>query len=76
MTIAHRYTLWQYHNFILQFDGIGKWKFEELNNNLDNRLNLKQEKDKLEKILLTVPSSKERLQELCNILGESSIALQ
>nr|QNH67959.1 ATP-binding cassette transporter subfamily D member 2 [Brachionus plicatilis] len=76
LTIAHRYTLWQYHNYILQFDGIGNWKFEELNNNLDNRLNLKQEKDKLEKMLLTVASSKDRLQELCNILGESSIALE
>nr|QNH67892.1 ATP-binding cassette transporter subfamily D member 2 [Brachionus rotundiformis] len=76
LTIAHRYTLWQYHNYILLFDGIGKWRFDELNNNLDNRLNLKQEKDNLEKILLTVPTSKERLQELCNILGEGSIALE
>ncbi|CAF1131086.1 unnamed protein product, partial [Brachionus calyciflorus] len=76
LTIAHRYTLWQYHNYILQFDGTGNWKFEELNNNLENRLDLKQEKDKLEKMLLTVSNSKTRLKELCEILGESSIAIE
>nr|QUF59458.1 ATP-binding cassette transporter Abcd2 [Brachionus angularis] len=75
LTIAHRYTLWQYHNYILQFDGTGNWKFEELNSNLDTRLNLKQEKDKLEKLLLSVSNSQTRLKELCEILGESSIAL-
>lgn len=75
LTIAHRHTLWQYHNYILQFDGIGGWKLEELNSNLDTRLNLKQEKDKLEKLLLSVTNSQSRLKELCDILGESSIAL-
>jgi ABC-type multidrug transport system ATPase subunit len=76
LTIAHRASLWQYHNYILQFDGHGNWKFEELNENLDKRLNLKQEKDELEKQLLSIESSKERLQELCTVLGEDSIALQ
>ena len=75
LTIAHRATLWQYHNYILQFDGHGNWKFEELNSNLSDRLNLKQEKDLLEKQLLSVSDSKVRLKELCEILGESSIAL-
>lgn len=76
LTIAHRASLWQYHNYILQFDGHGNWKFEELNANLDERLNLKQEKDSLEKQLLGISSSKTRLQELCSILGEDSVALQ
>ncbi len=75
LTIAHRATLWQYHNYILQFDGHGNWKLEELNSNLDKRLDLKQEKDSLEKMLLDASNSKKRLAELCDILGESSIAL-
>ena len=75
LTIAHRATLWQYHNYILQFDGLGNWKFEELNSNLSKRLNLKQEKDALEKSLLEASNSKKRLNELCEILAESSIAL-
>lgn len=75
LTIAHRATLWQYHNYILQFDGQGNYKFEELNSNLSDRLNLKQEKDSLENLLLGVTASKSRLVELCEILGESSICL-
>ena len=76
LTIAHRATLWQYHNYILQFDGRGSWKFDELNHNLNDRLNLKQEKDSLEKLLMSVSNSTNRLKELCQILGEDSIALQ
>lgn len=76
LTIAHRASLWQYHNFILQFDGHGNWKFEELNAKLDERLDLKNEKDSLEKQLLGIAGSKARLQELCSILGEDSIALE
>lgn len=74
LTIAHRATLWQYHNYILQFDGLGNWKLEELNSNLDKRLDLKREKDALEKQLLDTTTTKKRLNELCEILGESSIA--
>lgn len=76
LTIAHRASLWQYHNYILQFDGHGNWKFEELNANLDKRLSLKQEKDSLEQRLLSIEQSKQRLVELCSILGENSIALK
>ena len=45
------------------------------NTNLNARLDLKQEKDKLEKQLLSATNAKNRLRELCVILGESSIAL-
>ena len=41
----------------------------------DERLNLKQEKDSLEKQLMTVSSSRKRLKELCELLGEDSVAL-
>lgn len=75
LTIAHRSTLWCHHNYLIQFDGVGNWKFEELNSNLDKRLNLKQEKDTLEKQLLGANNVKKRLKELCDMLGESSIAL-
>ena len=76
LTIAHRATLWQYHDFILQFDGLGGWKFDELNKNLNERLNMKQEKESLEKSLLNIAGAKSRLRELCDILGEDSVVLK
>ena len=36
LTIVHRATLWQYHDYIIQFDGNGGWKFEEINSNKGN----------------------------------------
>ncbi len=75
LTIAHRASLWQYHDFILQFDGQGNWKLEELNSHLSERLELKKEKDELEKLLMNTSGSVKRLRELCEALGEGSVAL-
>ena len=50
ITITHRPTLWQYHNYLLQFDGQGNYKFSELN--ATARLSLQDEKSKLEASLV------------------------
>lgn len=57
----------KFHTHILQFDGAGSWKFDELNAN--NRLSLKKEKEDL----LKKPYCEEtetRLNELNKLLGE------
>ncbi|EFA05198.1 ATP-binding cassette sub-family D member 1 [Tribolium castaneum] len=67
LTITHRPTLWKFHTHILQFDGTGAWKFEELNAN--NRLSLKKEKEELMKKKSTEETI-QRLNELNKLLGE------
>lgn len=57
----------KFHTHILQFDGAGSWKFEELNAN--NRLNLKKEKEELLKKKSTEDTI-QRLNELNKLLGE------
>jgi ATP-binding cassette subfamily D (ALD) long-chain fatty acid import protein len=43
LTVSHRPSLWQYHNFILQYDGQGGYVFTKLD--AQKRLALQEEKN-------------------------------
>ncbi|KAI8082568.1 ABC transporter transmembrane region 2-domain-containing protein [Gilbertella persicaria] len=65
LTVSHRPSLWQYHNFILQYDGQGGYVFTKLD--AQKRLALQEEKNAIEAKLLEIPKLQARIQELSEL---------
>ncbi|CAM0135483.1 unnamed protein product [Umbelopsis sp. WA50703] len=68
LTVSHRPSLWQYHNFILQYDGQGGYVFTKLD--AQKRLALQEEKNTIEHKLQEMPKMQTRLEELLALKAE------
>ncbi|KAF9347817.1 hypothetical protein BGX34_002860 [Mortierella sp. NVP85] len=68
LTVSHRPSLWQYHNFILQYDGQGGYVFTKLD--AERRLALQEERQMLEHKLAEIPKIEQRLEDLRNLINE------
>ncbi|KAJ2714364.1 ATP-binding cassette long-chain fatty acid transporter pxa2, partial [Coemansia spiralis] len=62
LTVSHRQSLWQYHNYILQYDGQGGHVFSELDP--ARRIALMDEKQAIEQELAQISHMEARLHEL------------
>jgi ATP-binding cassette subfamily D (ALD) long-chain fatty acid import protein len=72
LTVSHRPSLWQYHNWILQYDGQGGYVFTELD--ATKRLALQEEKTSIEHRLSELPRLKARLTELRQVEMPTPVA--
>ncbi|KAG0080117.1 hypothetical protein BGZ90_000612, partial [Linnemannia elongata] len=68
LTVSHRPSLWQYHNYILQYDGQGGYVFTKLD--AERRLALQEERQVLEQKLAEIPKIEQRLADLRNLMKE------
>lgn len=62
LTVSHRQSLWQYHNYILQYDGQGGYMFSKLDP--ERRLALLEEERELQQELASMDDMEERLKQL------------
>lgn len=76
LTVTHRPSLWKFHTDLLQFDGEGGWRTERLGETLSERLSLVDEKHRIEHHLAEAPTLRERLAEICKLLGDDSSQLE
>lgn len=74
LSVAHRSALWHFHNYILKFDGKGKYVFSKLD--AEKRLKFEKERLILEKNLRDVPIITERLSELKRVSNAQHRKLQ